>query len=174
MTAKDNLLNGMITRIILTFFSVYYFPIPLYIKILILVILDFYDGIIFCRDNCLAGTNSHLYGHLDKIFDIISYSFLMHYIYTKTDITEREKKIILDLYLFRMLGFFMYFTTSNRDWFFYFPDFYIDISLLVALVQSYPSLGDYQDIIAVILIIKKMYQEMKFHFGKKDRNLNIE
>lgn len=159
----------MIMRVILAFIVLFYLPIPMSCKILLIVFFDNVDGRFPKRlktynyDHTLT-KNYQLH---DKVADLIGYCLIMYYLY-KNSIFPRDKLIVLaSLLIYRLIGDIIFFVQKNRRILFYFPNIFEMLALYWAIV--YDIKGDPQKevdtLIIIAIVLFKTYHEYFLHFS---------
>ena len=64
----------------------------------------------------------------------------------------------------------LFFINNNREFLFYFPNFYLEIILGLALINYLPILNNFKSIIIFLIIIYKLFQEYFLHYDERIYN----
>lgn len=153
---KQILIIASIIRVILTIWILYYTKYPTSIKILLIMISDFIDcdvvRVLYKNKNMCQ---THLYQKYDKIIDMICYTLLLNYIYPKLD--NKQRYLIIFLFLFRLYGVIMFLKNKDRKYLFYFPNIFL---------WTLPTILFYGINYQLLLIITffKLLQEYYLHY----------
>lgn len=163
----NQLYTSQLIRIVATYIILYATNFSLLHKVILIILTDFFDcdipRFLFKKwINC----KSYIYQRSDKITDIISYLMLMIYIYNHAELTPLWKNIILGLFVFRVIGVFLFLTTNNRRFLFYFPNFFLEIVVGLALMEKFKSLQKYQTPLMIGIVCYKILQEYYMHVIK--------
>ena len=176
MTKQSSyLLIISISRIFVTFIILFTLNIPVFLKIVSIMLADSIDCWLcpFCsnRSAFCSGGNTR-YQIYDKITDMISYSILLFYIlnnYRKNaGLSDRENKLLIGLFIYRLIGTLFFLGTNNRKFLFYFPNFFLEIALALFTVQYFPNLQPYKKKILTVTVIAKVIIEYFMHFRSKN------
>jgi hypothetical protein len=156
-------------RIIITIIILYSFNIPIFIKILLIILADFIDCdipryIVGYKNwvNC----NENLYQKTDKITDTICYVLLLIYILKNANLSTNYNNLIILLFIYRLIGLYLFLINNNRVYLFYFPNFFLEICLGLMIINYYPILDNFKIIIILFIIILKIIQEYYLHIYK--------
>ena len=103
------------------------------------------------------------YQKLDKIGDSMCYVILLFYIVHNKLLSKSDTVLLVGLLIFRLIGVSLFLQFHNRKYLFYFPNFFIDVSLGLFIIQ-YFSLVKYKIVILVFIFIYKLIQEYLMHF----------
>ena len=129
MNTTQKLYYSQLLRIVLTL-VILYLPIPLFIKIILITLSDLIDcAQIYHSFFDWVDCKSDIYQRSDKITDSICYILLLLYILKTNELSTRYKYILTGLLIFRLIGTFLFISTNNRKYLFYFPNFFIEIAL---------------------------------------------
>jgi len=165
------LLFSQLIRIITTLLIVFFFKIPFFLKILLIILSDTFDcSVPHFLFNKWSNCRKDFYQYTDKITDIICYSILLFYTLKKSEISIHYKKIIIILFLFRLIGTSLFIINNNRKFLFYFPNFYLEITLGLAVINYLPILNNFKVIIISLIIIYKLFQEYLLHVDRRIYN----
>lgn len=171
LNEKKKLLISEYLRIIIAVLILLLLKIPLFIKIILIIICEKidcspntipYTGPLFSQDITICKSDD--YQKFDKIADSIIYIFLLLYILSEEKLGSKINYILSILLLYRLLGTYLFIKTNNRKYLLYFPNFFLEISLFILIFQYYPFLKKNYLIIFIILIIFKIIQEYYLHF----------
>lgn len=168
---KRKLLISLFIRIILTLLILFFFNIPLYCKILFIILTDFIDcdipRLLFGFNNWI-NCRTEFYQKTDKITDIICYFILLCYIikyYNSNYIFT-----IIILFIFRLIGTILFIIKNDRKYLFYFPNFFLEITFGIILIKDIPEFNNYKWIIIINIIIYKILMEYYLHIYKPSQD----
>lgn len=103
----------------------------------------FNKWICFCnRSKC----NNLYYQKYDKITDSICYIILLYYIISINIFSNNFNNFLIFLLIFRLFGVLLFLSNNNRKFLFYFPNFYLEMTLAYSLINYYDSLINYYDL----------------------------
>ena len=165
---KKNLAIAEIIRIILTIFVLYYLPIPLFYKIILIILLEEFDYTIpkkllkidwFDSSNI----NYHIY---DKIGDKICYSILLLYIIQNKIFSKSYNNILICLLIFRIIGTILFILKKNRHYLFYFPNFFLEITLAFSGLKHFALNNSVRNLMIPIIVPLKIIHEYFMHYNK--------
>ena len=155
---------NQIIRIVLSLLIIFGLHTPLFIKILLIIILDFLDTLVpfFISDKSFER-----YEEYDKIGDILVYLTLW-YDYIKFVPSPYPLKIYITLlFMFRWIGYLIYQQTKDRKIFVLFPNLFLEslfvISLLEFMGYSYSNYFYLYIISLFLVLIYKIIQELYIH-----------
>ena len=170
LTLKQKLLISDIIRIIATLINLYLLKIPIFAKILLIILIDIID----CSDLFInwIDCNSIIYQKFDKITDSICYVLLSIYLFNNNNLSYQYYYLLL-LLIYRLIGTYLFLTTNNRQYLFYFPNFFLEICLGLYVINYFPILNSYKKSILINIIIYKIIQEYFFHYKKIINVINI-
>ena len=165
---KKNLAMAEIIRIILTIFVLYYLPIPLFYKIILVMLFEGFDYTIpkkLLKIDWIdsSNINYHIY---DKIGDKICYSILLLYIIQNKILPKSYSNILIYLLIFRIIGTVLFILKKNRDYLFYFPNFFLEITLAFSGLKHFVLNNSITNLIIPIIITLKIIQEYFMHYNK--------
>ena len=181
MDSKDRkiLLTAEFIRIISTIVILYFINIPIYIKIILIMLFDKLDcsHLTFPYTGPLLTTNTNIcktdfYQKSDKITDSICYIILFFYITTNNILPNSVNYILFVLLVFRLIGTYIFLTKNKRKYLVYFPNFYLDITLALSIIITYPILNQYKTYIIVFVIVCKILTELYLHGNIDMETLN--
>ena len=168
---KKLLLLSECIRILLTIIILYVFNIPIFFKILLIMLCDKLDcsHMSFPYTGPLLSNNTNIcktlyYQKLDKITDSICYTLILFYILKNENMSTNYNYIIILLFTYRLIGTYLFLTKNNRKYLFYFPNFFLEIILGLSIINYFLVLKKYKEIIILILIIYKIIVEYYMHY----------
>ena len=176
---KNILFLSELVRIILTIIILYYLNIPIFIKIILIYICDNLDcsfivpdsipfkGPLFIKNINICRTL--FYQKSDKITDTICYSLLLIYILDKGGLSKNYNYLIILLFLYRLVGVYLFLIKNNRKFLFYFPNFFLEICLGLMIICYFPILKNFKEIIILIIIVSKIIIEYNMHYNIKEK-----
>lgn len=170
---KKNLFISACIRIIATIIILYTLNIPIYMKIILIMLTDFIDcdipRFIFGSKKWIV-CNDSTYQKSDKITDIICYTLLLFYILNNGGMSANYNYLIIILYIYRLIGTFLFLIKNNRKYLFYFPNFFLEICLGLMVINHFPMFKKFKEIIILIIIIYKIILEYYLHIYKDTKN----
>ena len=162
---------AMVTRFFLTILLLYYFNIPLYMKLILIAISDKVDcshlsfpyrgPLLFKNTNICKTQYYQLY---DKIVDTIVHFITLHYILTTNPFNKREQRILVRLLFFRLIGVVGFIFSANEKFLFYFPDYFREFTIFYAITKHFKISKKYKDIVFYSIIFLKPVQEYLMHY----------
>lgn len=154
-------------RIISTIIILYSLNIPIFIKILLIILTDTIDcpRYIFGYKNWV-NCSENLYQKTDKITDTICYALLLIYILKNANLSTNYNNLIILLFIYRLIGLYLFLINSNRVYLFYFPNFFLEICLGLMIIDYYPTLENFEITIISFIIVLKIIQEYFMHVRK--------
>ena len=162
MNTTKKLYYSQLLRIVLTL-VILYLPIPLFTKIILITLSDLIDcAQIYHSFFDWVDCKSDVYQRSDKITDSICYILLLLYILKSNELSTRYKYILTGLLIFRLIGTFMFISTNNRKYLFYFPNLFIEMALLFSIITYYKL--TYKHSMVILVIIFKLIQEYMMHY----------
>ena len=114
--------------------------------------------------------NSNIYQVTDKIVDTLCYTILLFYILRNGSLSSYNNNLLKYLFIFRLVGVFLFLIKDNREYLFYFPNFFLEISLGLMLINKFKTLDNYKTIIISTIIILKVMQEYYLHIYRDRLN----
>jgi len=132
------------------------------------MILDFLDcdivrSLYKNKDFC----NTESYQIQDKIVDSMCYALILLYIVMDGEkFTTLEIQFIVFLFLYRMVGVVLFVLYTNRSYLFYFPNFFLEITLALTIIHKYQSFVNYKIIIICAVMFYKVLTEYIQHYNK--------
>lgn len=173
---KNILFLSELIRIILTIIILYFLNIPIFTKIILIYICDKLDcspdsitftGPLFIKNINICRTL--FYQKSDKITDTICYTLLLIYILDKGGLSKNYNYLIILLFLYRLVGVYLFLIKNNRKFLFYFPNFFLEICLGLMIICYFPILKNFKEIIILIIIVSKIIIEYNMHYNIKEK-----
>lgn len=132
--------------------------------------LDIVDGDILMG----LGLSEYSYQTIDKLADLFSYVFMLI-----LGLRWRIRKTIIVLFVYRVIGQLLFFSTRNELVFFYFQNFLEPLLLIYTLLvfkskseeKAYALYQKYIFIIWGIILAYKIWNEWYLHFANIDLSL---
>ena len=171
MKSVNKLLISFIIRVLLTYGTIFYTCLPDYIKGLSIILYDSFDNGI---PNILKIFNYKKikeYQPLDKVFDLFTSIILFVYILNNKSLSYQEITFIFLLLLYRFLGTIIFIINKKRRTLFYFPNFFLEITIGLLFLKQYPIFNRYNNIIIFIIFMGKLIQEYSMHYSESIRKL---
>lgn len=168
MTPIENLFISQGFRVFFTLFVLLLIHIPLFFKVVIITISDFFDNSIPLRRVFpdWIDPNTEIYQISDKITDLITYFILLFYLF-QIKYLERKKNLILFVFLFyRLIGEIIFFVTKERKVLVFFPNFFLEFSLLFIGMKYFNISKKFLPFLTILVIIWKILQEYYLHIYK--------
>ena len=109
---------------------------------------------------------NHINKKTDKITDTICYALLLLYILKNANLSTNYNNLIILLFIYRLIGLYLFLINSNRVYLFYFPNFFLEICLGLMIIDYYPILDNFKIIIILFIIVLKIIQEYFLHVYK--------
>lgn len=155
-------------RIMVTFAVLYGFNFPDYIKIILVMISDTFDHKIpkllgFYKNKHISRTMK--YQSVDKLTDTIVYAIL--YIYASNRLNTNASDVLLLLFIYRLIGVTQFIKSKNSNYLYHYPNFYLEILLVLFLCQRFDILNKNKLVLIMIVIIYKILQECAMHYNKQ-------
>lgn len=130
-------------------------------------LLDIVDGDILQA----LGLSDSLYQTVDKSADLISYVFML-----LLGLRWHIKKTIIILFIYRLIGQILFFTTHNESVFFYFQNFLEPLMLVYVLLiwkqksekSAFVTYKNHWKLIWTIVIAYKLWNEWYLHLANID------
>lgn len=165
LTQNQKLYIAQIFRVILTLFILYGLNISFFYKIILIMLSDLLDrdipNIFF--SNWISGT-SNTYQRIDKITDSICYLILLIFLINCNFISIGWKIILITLFLFRTFGVSLFLKNNDRKYLFYFPNFFLEITLAISAINEFSGLHKYTNLIVACVVIYKIFTEYIHHY----------
>lgn len=164
------LLYSEYIRVFLTLIILLLLNIPIFIKIILIMLLDKLDcsHMSFPYTGPLLTDNTNIcktmiYQKMDKITDTICYTILLLYIIKYGKLNDNYNYFIIILFIYRLIGTYLFIIKNNKKYLFYFPNFFLEICLYLMFINYYPNLRDYENIIILCIFIYKLIIEYFLH-----------
>ena len=171
---KEKLFLSECIRIIATIIILYTLNIPIFCKILLIMLTDSIDcGIprfLFGSKKWIV-CNESTYQVLDKITDSICYTLLLFYILNNGDMSTNYNYFIILLFIYRLIGTYLFLIKNSRKYLFYFANFFLEICLVLMVINYFPMLKKFKVIIILIIIIYKIIVEYYLHIYKNTKKI---
>jgi len=171
-----NIMYSSIIRFFLSLAILFLLPIPIFVRLLIISFLDVIDCSGKKKKNGESTFNSILgkyndpkfclrntYQTIDKINDQFISFFILLFILKFTSINNNWKLFIIFLFIYRLIGLFLFFATKNTKLLIFFPNFFLEFTILYFFIDYFPILKPYQLYFYFILFILKCFQEYEIH-----------
>ena len=151
-------------RIISALIILFYFKLPLYIKILFIVLTDFIDYSRYHRYILdWIDCKSFLYQASDKITDTIVYTILFIYSSIYANLSNIQNYILLFLLIFRIIGTILFLLNNSRRYLIFFPNFFLVISFIFAYFNYFKKYNKYLYLVCILGILYKISHEIYIH-----------
>ena len=169
---EKKLFLSQFIRIIITIIIIYFLNIPIFMKILLIMLSDRIDcGVLALRfllkSEKWVDCDTSIYQKSDKMIDIICYTLLLFYIIDNGSLSVNYNYLIILLFIFRLVGLYLFIIKNNRNYLFYFPNFFLEISLILLIIDYFSIFKKYKLIIILLVFIYKIIFEYHLHFNKK-------
>lgn len=165
LTQNQKLYIAQFFRVAVTVFILYGLDISLFYKIIFIMLSDLLDrdipNIFF--SNWISGT-SNTYQYVDKITDSICYLILLIFLINCNFISRGWKIILTTLFLFRTFGVSLFLKNNDRKYLFYFPNFFLEITLALSAINEFSALQQYTNLIIACVVIYKIVTEYIHHY----------
>ena len=109
----------------------------------------------------------------DKIADIICYTLLLVYILNNGGLSSNSNYLLILLFTYRFIGTYLFLIKNNRKYLFYFPNFFLEICLGLVVINHFPILKNYKEIILITIVIYKIILEYYLHIYKNTKNISV-
>ena len=163
-TITKQLITNQIVRVILNLFVLFGTSIPLFMKILFIMVTDFLDILI---PYPLPDNVFDEYEEYDKIGDMTIYTALWIYYLKYVQSPIVLKIYITLLFIYRWMGYLIYLENKDRKIFVFFPNAFLEslfiISFLEYLGYPYPKYFYFYVVLLFLVIVFKIVQEMYIH-----------
>ena len=165
MDSHEKLFISQIFRIILTIIVLIFFKIPLYAKILIIMIIDNLDCPLIFNIEWVS-CKKELYQKTDKITDTICFFILLLYILKIRPFSTNYIILICILFIYRIIGVILFLLKNNRKFLFYFPNMFEAITFVLALFKHFSFLKKYMlKYLITLVVILKITLEYFHHYS---------
>ena len=167
MDKKEEIYLYAYIRLIITIIILYCLNIPIFMKILLIILADCIDYIplnkLLHKSKSIRAKNESTYQVIDKINDTICYTLLLFYILKNGGMSSNYNYLIILLFIYRLIGVYLFLINNNRKYLFYFPNFFLEISLGIMIINYFQMLKKFKVIIFLIIVIYKIIQEYYVH-----------
>ena len=164
---KNKVITNQIVRVIIDFLVLIGLQLPLFIKILIIMITDFLDTTFPFYLDMVQPNLFDEYEKIDKVGDMIIYTTLWIYYIKFDDSPLVLKNYITLLFLFRWMGYLIYRETNKRNIFVMFPNLFLESLFVISLLQymgySYSKYYKLYFIVLSLTFVFKIIHEMYIH-----------
>lgn len=174
MDEQKYLLNiASLIRIFGTFVITYIIKIPLFYKIILIIIIDRIDcmptyyphkGPLF--SNKIEICKTLYYQKIDKIVDTICYVILLSYLAKYRIFNEKYLKAISLFLIYRIIGIILFCYSKNKNYLVYFPNLFITITMTIATIYHFNILKSYILLLCIIISTLTVIQEYYMHYSK--------
>ena len=165
------LLYSEYIRVFLTLIILLLLNIPIFIKIILIMLLDKLDcsHMSFPYTGPLLTDNTNIcktmiYQKMDKITDTICYTILLLYIIKYGKLNDNYNYFLIILFIYRLIGTYLFIIKNNKKYLFYFHNFFLEICLYLMFINYYPNLRYYENIIILCIFIYKLIIEYFLNF----------
>ena len=168
MTPIQNLFLSQGFRVFFTIFVLFLIHIPLFFKVILIIISDFFDNSIPLRKMFpeWIDPNTEIYQISDKITDLVTYYILFIYLFRYRYLERKENLILFLLLFYRSIGEIVFFITKERKTLVFFPNFFLEISLLFIAMKYFNLSKKYLPFFIILIILWKIAQEYYLHIYK--------
>lgn len=174
MTPIQNLFLSQGFRVFFTLFVLFFLHIPLFFKLILIIISEFFDNCFPLRRSFpdWIDPNTEIYQISDKITDLVTYYILFIYL-VGIQYLERKENLILFLLLFyRSIGEIIFFITKDRKFLIFFPNFFLEICFLFIGMKYFRLSKKYLPFFIILIILWKLIQEYYLHIYKYKNSLS--
>lgn len=168
MTPIQNLFISQGFRVFFTLFVLFLLHIPLFFKLILIIISDFFDNCIPLRRIFpdWINPNTEIYQISDKMTDLVTYYILFIYLF-RSQYLERKENLVLFLLLFyRSIGEIIFFITKERKSLVFFPNFFLEVCFMFTGMKYFNLSKKYVPFFILLIIIWKIIQEYYLHIYK--------
>lgn len=168
MTPIQNLFISQGFRVFFTLFVLFLIHIPLFFKVILIMISDFFDNCIPLRIMFpdWIDPNTEMYQISDKITDLLTYYILFIYLFRSQYLERKENLILFLLLLYRSIGEIIFFITKERKFLIFFPNFFLEVSFMFIGMKYVNLSKKYLPFFIILIIIWKIIQEYYLHIYK--------
>ena len=169
---KQKLILSQIVRVLLTI-CIVYIDIPLFVKIILIMVVDSIDcGISKNLFKDWINCSSQTYQRSDKITDTLCYTLLLVSICFKKNLTKQQIYLVVGLFIYRLLGTILFLIKNSREYLFYFPNYFLEITLVLSFTKYIPFIRKNIGVFIVTTMLLKIIQEYYLHIYKPRLNKN--
>lgn len=162
---KKELITNQVIRVILSFIVLFGFNLPLFMKILLIIIFDFTDVLIpfYVSEN-----DFDLYQKYDKVGDIFIYTAIWFYYIQFISSPGPLKLYITFLYIFRLFGYLIYYNNGgDHKIFVIFPNLFLESLFVISFLEflGYPFQKYFYLYVGLLIltVFFKIIQELYIH-----------
>ena len=156
-------------RTAVTIIILFVINVPVFLKIVLMMMADSIDCTRIhswlVSENWID-CNSMTYQKTDKVTDTICYVLLLVYLLNKSGISNNYSYLIVLLFIYRTIGVCMFLISENRNYLFYFPNFFLEVSLGLALAHYFKYLRPFKGYLLAGIVTFKIAQEYYMHVHK--------
>ena len=160
-----------IVRIVISFLILFFLNVSLFYKYLLVNFMDFIDSrprnsntlLYPFMSNSEYDPNDINYQIKDKIIDSIISFILLVYLLQKNYLQKKQNDILIFLFVFRMIGIYLFFQKKDRSFLIYFPNFFMEIMLLFIAIKEFSIDVKYLPSFVLFTLLLKLLQEMYLH-----------
>lgn len=146
----------------------YGLPIPLMYKYIPLVLTDLLDS--HGPFKMLDIVSYSEYQRQDKITDMLCYTLLLYYILTTCNLPLVYNRIILAMFMYRLVGQILFDRTGDRRYLVYFPNFFLEMSFLFIAIHTLPEHKHKYLSIGLLFILKVLWEYSHHHSKILEKN----
>lgn len=139
-----------ICRIIMSVIVIFFLPVPIWMKYIYIFFSDGFD----------ADPKHPDYHYTDKLFDSIEGAFLLTHI--RKYLGDADYKFVFYLYIYRLIGVVLYLKTGNRNILLYFPNFFLEMSFALIMIDPL-GLQSSKNLIIAGIVAYKLAHEYYHH-----------
>ena len=175
--SKRYLALSSLLRILFSVIILFLTDLPPFIKVLLVILLDFIDcdpGHFFNFYNVKFFCRTELYQNTDKIFDLISYFLIFLYVFSNNFFSPQVNFIILFLFAYRILGMYLFKKNNDRKYLMFFPNFAPEIILVLLVFLAFPDFfknTSTKVAFIILTIIYKIMNELAVHYNSNLINI---
>lgn len=156
-------------RVFLSIFILLVLCMPVFYKVLLVMITDSIDcGISKFFFDDWVDPNTHLYQISDKMTDVITYLILLAYIIHIEYLDDKKNNFLILLLSYRLIGEILYFSTKERYFLLFFPNFFLETLLVLVGVKHFKVDEYYLPFFAICIFLWKLLQEYYLHVYKQN------
>lgn len=154
-------------RIVVTMAILFALNVPIFLKIVLIILADLIDcDIGRLVYNNWIDCNSITYQKTDKVADTICYMLLLVYLLNNGRMSINYSYLIILLFIYRTIGVYMFLISEDRSYLFYFPNFFLEITLGLALTDYFKYLKPFKGFALAGIVLFKVAQEYYMHVYK--------
>ena len=163
------LLVSECVRIVATIVILFALNAPIFLTIILVMMMDLIDCTRIhswlISDNWID-CSSITYQKIDKIVDTICYAMLLIYFLKNSGMSVNYNYLIVLLFVYRIVGVYMFLVSDDRRYLFYFPNFFLEVTLGLALINYFQFPKHLKGIFLLGIILLKVAQEYYMHVYK--------